>query len=553
MPNGSCPRCNRPIDPGAPEGLCPKCLFRMSMENPLGEGELSTLLQTGTALPLDLLERALRRMSWVGIALAVAATGVYLLGRYVQPGWINPAQAPISYVLGLCMTALIGLTLGLLPQIRMLTTVRALDLGLILECFAGLSISIAENAVPRLDGETVRGTSSVAVWIAIFALAIPAKFGKTLTVALATAAMGPIGLAAQIALGNVINRPLSVWVALFAGNFLFAFGAAALSKLIYRLGAQVREAREFGGYELVRCIGRGGMGEVWLARHRLVGREAAVKLITQRIEVGSRPGWRDNLDKRFGREARAIASLHSPHTVSLYGYGFSEQGFPYYVMELLDGIDLETLVSRFGAIAASRSISILLQVCDSLAEAHEAGLTHRDIKPRNIMLCRLGVNCDFVKVVDFGLVQQRNRPNQWETGREIGGTPSFLAPEVASGSAADARADLYGVGCVAYWLLTGHPPFERTTAIAMAAAHITDLPVPPSQCTENEIPRPLEQIVLACLAKDRGERPQTARELALLLRDSAPRLQWTRENAEEWWRLNMPAETVATAAASTHT
>jgi serine/threonine-protein kinase len=520
------------------------------MENTPDLGQKPALLQTDTALPLDLLERALRRMSWVGIALSLSAAGVYLEGRYLQPGWINPAYAPRSYLIGLAMTTIIGLTLGALPAIRSLSTVQALDLGLILQCAAGLAISIAENSVPRLEGEVVRGTSSVAVWIAIFALAVPARFGKALSAALATAAMGPLGLTIQVALGNGGRPPLAVCLALFSGNFLFAFGAAGLSKLIYRLGTQVKEAREFGGYQLVRCIGSGGMGEVWLARHRLIGREAAVKLITRQVEAGSRPGWRDNLDRRFGREARAIASLHSPHTVSLYGYGFSEQGFPYYVMELLDGIDLDTLASRFGPVCASRAIYILLQVCDSLAEAHEAGLTHRDVKPRNIMVCRLGVNCDFVKVVDFGLVKPTSSANLLETGGEIGGTPSFLAPEVARGLTADARTDLYGVGCVAYWLLTGHLPFERATAIAAAAAHVTDTPTPPSQRTDNEIPAQLERIVLACLAKDRAERPQTASELGLLLRRAAPGLQWTREDAEEWWRTNVPGKLPASAAAS---
>jgi len=436
------------------------------------------------------------------------------------------------------MTFFTGLTLGLLRRSRILTTVRALDVGLILQCVAGLFISIAENAVPRLDGEVVRGNSSVAVWIAIFALAVPASFGKALTAALATAAMGPLGLLSQIYFGNVRNSPGAVWVAFFSGNFLLAFGATILSRLIYRLGTQIKEARELSGYQLVRRIAHGGMGEVWLARHRLIGREAAIKLITLDVRGGNRPGWTDDLAQRFGREARAIASLHSPHTVSLYGYGFSEQGIPYYIMELLEGIDLEDLVNRFGPVGASRALSILLQACDSLAEAHAAGLTHRDIKPRNIMLCRLGVNCDVVKIVDFGLVTLRdNRMLQVNSG-EIAGTPSVLAPEVACGSEADARTDLYGLGCVAYLQLTSHLPFEHTTAIAMAWAHIEAAPVPPSARTQNEIPPALEQIVLACLAKDRGNRPQTARELANLLR-CCETIPWTREDAEEWWRTHL--------------
>ena len=231
-----CPQCSLQIAPCAPEGLCPQCLFRLGMEKGPNDLEFPPLLQAKTALPLDLLESALRRMSWVGVALAVTAAGVYLEGAYIQPGWINPANAPLSYRLSLWMTVLTGLSLALVSRSRILSTVHALDLGLILQWVAGLFISMAENSVPRLEGEVVRGNSSVAVWIAIFALTIPASFGKALTAALATAAMGPAGLGAQVYLGNVRNPPAPVWLALFSGNFLLAFGATALAKFTYRLG-----------------------------------------------------------------------------------------------------------------------------------------------------------------------------------------------------------------------------------------------------------------------------------------------------------------------------
>lgn len=187
----------------------------------------------------------------------------------------------------------------------------------------------------------------MAVWIVVFALAAPVRFGRALAAALSTAAMAPAGLAVQVLWGNVPNPPVSLWAVLSAAPFLMGVASTLLGRLIYRLGADVREAREYGGYQLIERIAGGGMGEVWRARHHTVGRKAAVKLIRPELFESGAGGRLDAL-RRFEREAQATASLHSLHTVALYNYGVTEDGRLYYVMELLDGLDLETLVARWG-------------------------------------------------------------------------------------------------------------------------------------------------------------------------------------------------------------
>jgi serine/threonine-protein kinase len=468
-------------------------------------------------------------MGCLGLALAALAGGIYVTGRYVQPGWIDPAQAPALYAMCLYATAAVGLLLFTVSRLPMIGPTLALDFGLVMQVAAGLFISLAENAVPYPVDTPVRGSSAIAVWIAVFALGVPASFGKAILAALSTAAMGPVGLCIHIMAGNVASPPASMWLTIFPANFLMAVAAATMGKLIYRLGVEVGAVREYGGYRLLEPLGSGGMGEVWLARHRLVEREAAVKLIRPEALGGDR----SMLVRRFEREAQATARLHSPHTVSLYNYGVSEDGLLYYVMEYLEGYDLEKLVKRTGPLPASRTAFILHQVCESLIEAHEAGLIHRDIKPQNILLCRLGASYDFVKVLDFGLVKMEEGGDL--TRGAIAGTPSYLAPEIALGNAAGARSDIYSAGCVAYWLLTGRTPFDQPTEEETVQAHAHEIPTPPSRRTVNEIPSALEEIVMACLEKNPDLRPQTARELARRLGNTKLAEGWDRARAEACW------------------
>jgi len=296
------------------------------------------------------------------------------------------------------------------------------------------------------------------------------------------------------------------------------------------------QGQRLGQYELIDLLGRGGMGDVWRARHTLLGRPAAVK----RIQPGGGVD-RDQLLQRFKREARATSALESPHTVDLYDFGVTDDGALYYVMELLHGVDLKQLVAHTGPVDAARVVHIGRAVCQSLNEAHQRGMLHRDIKPANIFLCRLGLEYDFVKVLDFGLVKfSAERPEEQITASQnVLGTPAFLAPEMARSPAlADGRADLYSLGCVLHWLLTGRLLFEAETAVAMVVAHLSQ--PPPPIVSEMPIPKELSDVVLRCLAKDPNERFPSAAALLEAL-DAVPlERPWTQGLATSWWRAHLP-------------
>ncbi len=258
----------------------------------------------------------------------------------------------------------------------------------------------------------------------------------------------------------------------------------------------------------------------------------------------TQPGYRSDVTRtRFKREAQAIASLQCPHTVYLFDFGIAQNGSFYYVMELLDGISLQMLVDKFGPQPASRVIHFLRQVCESLEEAHQKGLIHRDIKPSNIFACNLGLEYDFVKILDFGLVKNispHETGNLTMTGI-VAGTPGYISPEIAMGEGAiDGRVDIYALGCVAYFLLTGAPVFEDKTPTAVVLAHVQKLPSPPSARSEMQVPASVDEIILRCLAKKPEDRPHSARELGDLLA-KLPVSEWGREDAADWWQTYLPA------------
>jgi serine/threonine-protein kinase len=331
-----------------------------------------------------------------------------------------------------------------------------------------------------------------------------------------------------------------------AGTYIAAFMATIPVKIIRRLGRQVTRARELGSYRLEELLGRGGMGEVYRASHRLLARPAAIKLILPEV-LGERGSDRGRIFvERFRREADAAASLRSPHTIELYDFGVTDDGTFFYVMEYLDGVDLETLVQRYGPLPSERAIRILQQACESLAEAHAKGLVHRDIKPSNIHVCRLGLQVDFVKVLDFGLVKTE-RPEdaditQVTSPQVVTGTPAFMAPEaVLDHDTVDRRADIYALGCVGYWLLTGATVFEADTTMKMLLQQVQNPAPPPSRRAVHAVPEELDAIVLACLAKARSERPADGAELARRLAAVPLREAWTDARAEAWWEEHLPA------------
>jgi serine/threonine-protein kinase len=358
------------------------------------------------------------------------------------------------------------------------------------------------------------------------------------------ASMDPLTMWIAIASGHY--QPRSVWdpLVMHYPNYLFLGVAVVISNVVTRLGQQVTKAREMGSYQLGELLGRGGMGEVYHAYHRMLARPAAIKLIRPEMMGAGDGEARELAVKRFRREAEVAASLGSPHTVELYDFGVTEDETLYFVMELLKGLDLERLVRDHGPLPAARAIYVLRQVCESLEEAHVRGLVHRDIKPANIHLGRQGLRHDFVKVLDFGLVKSVNgSTDQHSVATEVGrtpGTPAYMAPEVALGEAVDPRSDIYALGCVAYYLLTGQRVFDAGNPIQMIAKHVQEPPVPPSRRTELEIPPELDQVVLACLAKKPEDRPRDAGDLSRRLADVPLKEEWTEERAAQWWKVNLP-------------
>jgi serine/threonine-protein kinase len=301
-----------------------------------------------------------------------------------------------------------------------------------------------------------------------------------------------------------------------------------------------------GSYRLISRLGSGGMGDVWLAKHRLLARPAAVKLIRQEIQPGAS---RDHLVRRFQREAQVTAHLRSPHTVQLYDFGVNDSGAFYYVMELLQGLDLQRIVNRFGPQVPERVIMLLRQACRSLAEAHEHGLVHRDIKPANLFVSRLGTEYDYLKVLDFGIVKDQLGPRGDEdTGASmltgphfVQGTPAFMAPEVLLGDRPlDGRTDLYSLACAAYWALTGQLLFQANSPAQMLLHHVQTPPVLPSKVCELPIPRDLELALMACLEKNPVNRPSSAFELESRLAAIRCEASWTGDRARAWWETYAP-------------
>ena len=323
------------------------------------------------------------------------------------------------------------------------------------------------------------------------------------------------------------------------------FVAASLSvygtHVINTLRNEAVEARQLNQYRLGRRLGSGGMGEVYLAEHQLLKRPCALKLI--RPASAADPATLS----RFEREVRATARLSHPNTVEIYDYGQTRDGTFFYVMEYLPGLSLDELVRRHGPMPAARVIYLLRQVCGALAEAHAAGLIHRDVKPANIHVCHRGGRYDVAKLLDFGLVTaitpELTGASTLEARREarVRGTPMYMAPEQVTGSLVlDPRCDLYALGAVAYMLLTGRPPFEGDDSTRVMTAQVRD-PVAPPRLTRPDVPEDLEAVVLRCLAKWPDRRFPDAPSLYQALASCAAAADWDDTRAELWWRQFEPA------------
>lgn len=508
--------------------------------------------RSGWSLPPDLLADTRKRLMVLALLLAFA----FSVGNFVGPIIAGPEV--IAHILGspfLWVPGAISITLSivvaLLCRNAKIPARRLLALGLAFEVVTSWGISAAEYGhfyapMQYRPGDFGGfGLSWVSVWVVLFTVVVPTRPRRALIAALLSVASVPIVVANTIAHADVIAvvpNAREFYTAFIQPYLIVVLMAYVGARIVYKLGTDISRALEMGSYRLTRMLGRGGMGEVWLARHRMLARPAAIKLVNPELLGAADPAERETMVKRFEREAQATAAMRSPHTVDLFDFGAAEDGTFYYVMELLDGYDLDTLIKRFGPVPAERAIFLLRQVCHSLAEAHERGLIHRDIKPANVYVCRYGRDADYVKVLDFGLVKNRRPgedPGLTQTAF-AGGTPAHMAPEQALGEDVDARTDLYALGCVAYWLVTGRLVFESETPLGMIADHARTPPLPPSMKGELPIPPELETVIMRCLEKDPAGRPQSAQELALALEACPAADDWTNERAWAWWALHGP-------------
>lgn len=396
-----------------------------------------------------------------------------------------------------------------------------------------ISVSMMELNGPDPRPVDRFGVSVACIILVLAPSLIPAPPWKTLLVSLLCALAGPLALNRSypflVEAGSLpagwpsAHPPLIAYFNLYALNIVCAALALAPALVLRGLRTELSDAVELGSYRLMQRLGAGGMGEVWSAQHRLLARPAAIKLIG--AELAPDPVIR----QRFEQEVQATAQLRCPHTVTVYDYGTAPDGTFYYVMELMDGLDLNALVQQHGPLPPERVVFILDQVLQSLEEAHAAGLVHRDIKPENVFLCRWGVQADFVKVLDFGLALSIRLPAdaRLSTPDSVHGTPAFMAPEQALQKEVDGRADLYAVACLGYWLLTGKTVFEADSPVGYIVAHVSEDPTPPGAHDE------LDALLLEALRKEPDQRPQSAREMRRRL---PLRGEWSEQDAEAWWK-----------------
>jgi eukaryotic-like serine/threonine-protein kinase len=444
---------------------------------------------------------------------------------------IRPRYQSAIYVLAtVALTTMALIWRGVL--VRRALTITALY-GLDLLFSVGIGFALGAVAVLAWDFPPSHYTCLIYASFGVFTRAIAVPSSARWTLLTSTGTFIPMAIAAVplTLFANIANVPKPVF---FVGAVMLSGVAVLLatigSQVIYGLRRQVTAAMQLGSYTLDRKIGEGGMGAVYRAHHIMLRRPTAVKLLLP-DRVGA-----DNL-ARFEREVQHMSQLTHPNTVAVFDYGRSPDGQFYYAMEYLGGgIDLEQLVRRHGAQPPARVVAILTQICGALQEAHTSGIIHRDIKPANIILCERGGMPDVAKVVDFGLVKEITRDTGAST-QVILGTPAYLAPEaVTDPDTIGPASDLYSLGAVGYFLLTGQRVFDGKTAIDVCSQQVTAEPRPPSTMTTSYIPPALEAIILRCLAKKPADRHASARLLALALAEVPVTRDWNEAMAEQWWR-----------------
>lgn len=484
--------------------------------------------------------RLLRRRLRSAILLLLLALSLYFVRNLYLPA-LSTSLRHAHFVL----IAVLGLSFLNLSRpgpwtLRGLRRWEWLLFGLLgLYCWANLHVGLIERLDPHYPDthdapfrDSVRGLMLIVVlygtflpnsWLGAARVVLPlamTPFLAWLTVGLTHP--DPIVPIGHIYRFEQWSGLLISWV---LGIVFALYGAYAIHDL------RVREfhMRQFGQYRLIRPLGRGGMGHVYLAEHALIKRPVALKVI--------RPDASDQPEalRRFGLEVQAMARLNHPNAVEVFDYGRAVDGSFYCVMEYLRGLTLDQLVVEFGPMPPGRVIHLLRPVAEALGQAHARGLVHRDVKPANIVSAEVGGRHDVAKLLDFGLVKVAAQSPGLTRDGGIRGTPLFMSPEQAAGLPIDGRSDLYSLGGVAYFLLTGRPPFDAANSVSAVAAHRFQPVEPPTQ-HRPEIPADLERVVMRCLSKDPSHRYPTAADLIRDLEGVAADHPWSADDAERWWQ-----------------
>jgi serine/threonine-protein kinase len=480
------------------------------------------------------------RLAFLGGVGFLFQCGFFLLGRaalaIAAPTVVSgPLTAPkVLVILADVWGQVVFLALWLYARRgrRPLGALRALDVA--------VPFAMCTGAALTLSGAGVASGAPFAVLLILLtvlmarAVIVPSDPRRTARIGVASALpLLALTLDLQLALPLLAS---DVRVPFLVPGGLWSLCAVALSTLasavIFGLRRRVSEARRLGQYTLEEKLGEGGMGAVYRARHAMLRRPTAVKLL-----LPERAGTQDIL--RFEREVQTTAQLSHPNTVAIYDYGRTPDGIFYYAMEYLEGIDLDALVSGFGPQPPGRVVHVLAQVAGALEEAHGVGLIHRDVKPGNIILCQRGGAPDVAKVVDFGLVRDLSSgPGATASGLDlVTGTPLYLSPEaIRTPERVDGRSDIYALGAVGYFLLTGRHPFEGATVVEVCAHHLHTVPEPPSARLGRPLPADLEAVLLSCLEKDPARRPPDAASLEEALLGCACVGEWSERDARRWWR-----------------
>jgi hypothetical protein len=500
-----------------------------------GSSEGAAFLRQRLALCCAALAAMSGAFGLVATALGVTQFGFSLRDELTRPGnqW-HAAQVAIFVLTWIvCRTTK--------PSARAIEWLDAINIIGACTCHAMMTYVQPSGAHPALDVGGLLGpnppaaaTANVVALVARSIL-VPSGPGRTLLVGVLSTAPMVIGSAVL-----QHQHPGPQGMSFFFGSVLWSLLTAALAPVVssvtYRLERQAERARALGQYVLERKIGEGGMGIVYRARHVLLQRPTALKVLPPE-KTG------EHAIARFEREVQATSRLTHPNTISIYDYGRTADGVFYYAMELLDGVDLDRLVRITGPLPPARVVHVLAQICGALTEAHDLGLIHRDIKPANVFLCRQGGIADVAKVLDFGLVRALGGASGFAhdgAGSDgLMGTPLYLPPEgITRSSRMDARSDLYALGCTACFLLTGHPPFQGGSMVEVCAKHLHTPFDPESLRSAVALPPGLEQILIACLEKDPARRPAGARDVASALRVLGRDAPWTEDEASGWWSAN---------------